>query len=121
MALPCDLRFASAFLRDQERGQSAGVFVTHGAVGFESAGTQSLRIFHPLKDPSRGEAGTNLRQRRTDVSFVSFAVDDVAALTGVFAIKKLLAQLNLALRVAARAAWSRDRLPGSGIRSGCSR
>src|SRR5690242_10381838 len=93
----CGLLFASAFLRDQKRGESIGIFVAHGAVRFGGSRTQSLWIFHPLVDPGRGQARTDLSQGRTDISLVCFGVDDVASLARVLAIEKLLAEFHLAL------------------------
>src|SRR6266700_8372584 len=92
-----DLRFGSSFLGDQECGQSLGVFITHGAVRFDGTRTQRLRIFHPLVNPSSREARTNLRERGSHVALVGLAIDNVASLTGIFAVEELLPELDLTL------------------------
>src|SRR5208337_1667059 len=77
--------FFSALLRNQECGESSGIFVTHGAIRLDRAGTQSLRIFHPLVDPGRCEARAHVRQGWTDVALIGFGVHNVAALARVLA------------------------------------
>src|SRR5579862_6727845 len=97
-----DLRFGSAFLRDQECRQSARIFVSHAAVRLYGPRTQSLWIFHPLVDPRGGKPRANVGQRGTDVPFVCLGIEDVASLAGILAIEQLAAEFHLSLGVAGR-------------------